>query len=71
VVDRAFSWFGRNRRLAKDFENLALATFVTQAMRAGFDAALLLPRSTTKNVRAVATPAPLAFLWQQWLKPKP
>jgi hypothetical protein len=26
-----FSWFGRNRRLAKDFENLAetLATFVT------------------------------------------
>jgi transposase len=31
VVERAFSWFGRNRRLAKDFENLAetLATFVT------------------------------------------
>src|SRR5215469_13572437 len=28
-----FSWFGRNRRLAKDFENLAetLATFVTLA----------------------------------------
>jgi putative transposase len=27
------SWFGRNRRLAKDFENLAetLATFVTLA----------------------------------------
>ena len=31
VVERTFSWFGRNRRLAKDFENLAetLATFVT------------------------------------------
>jgi hypothetical protein len=28
-----WSWFGRNRRLAKDFENLAetLATFVTLA----------------------------------------
>ena len=23
VVERTFSWFGRNRRLAKDFENLA------------------------------------------------
>ena len=33
VVERTFSWFGRNRRLAKDFENLAetLATFVTFA----------------------------------------
>jgi transposase len=33
IVERAFSWFGRNRRLAKDFENLAetLATFVTLA----------------------------------------
>ena len=31
VVERTFSWFGRNRRLAKDFENLAeiMATFVT------------------------------------------
>ena len=31
VVERTFSWFGRNRRLAKDFENLAetLANFVT------------------------------------------
>jgi len=31
VVERTFSWFGRNRRLAKDFENLAetLAAFVT------------------------------------------
>jgi len=29
VVERTFSWFGRNRRLAKDFENLAetLATY--------------------------------------------
>jgi transposase len=33
VVESTFSWFGRNRRLAKDFENLAetLATFVTLA----------------------------------------
>jgi transposase len=33
VVEPTFSWFGRNRRLAKDFENLAetLATFVTLA----------------------------------------
>ena len=33
MVERTFSWFGRNRRLAKDFENLAetLATFVTLA----------------------------------------
>lgn len=23
VVERTFSWFGRNRRLAKDWENLA------------------------------------------------
>jgi transposase len=31
VVQRTFSWFGRNRRPAKDFENLAetLASFVT------------------------------------------
>jgi transposase len=30
VVERTCSWFGRNRRLAKDFGNLAetLATFV-------------------------------------------
>ena len=33
VVERTFSWFARNRRLAKDFENLAttLATFITLA----------------------------------------
>jgi transposase len=33
AVERTFSWFGRNRRLAKDFENLAemLAAFVTIA----------------------------------------
>jgi putative transposase len=33
VVERTFSWFGRNRRLSKDFENVAetLATFVTLA----------------------------------------
>jgi transposase len=33
VVERTFSWFGRDRRLAKDYENLAdtLATFVTLA----------------------------------------
>ena len=31
VVERTFSWFGRNGRLAEDFENLAVtvATFVT------------------------------------------
>ena len=31
VVERTFSWFGRNRRLAKDVENLAstLLAFVT------------------------------------------
>ena len=33
VVERTFSWFGRNRRLAKDFENLAetLSAFVPLA----------------------------------------
>ena len=33
IVERTFSWFGRNRRLAKDFENLAatLLAFVTLA----------------------------------------
>ena len=33
VVERTFSWFGRNRRLAKDWENLAttLKTFVVLA----------------------------------------
>jgi transposase len=33
VVERTFSWFGRNRRLAKDWENLAttLQTFVVLA----------------------------------------
>lgn len=33
VVERTFSWFGRNRRLAKDWENLAdtLHAFVTVA----------------------------------------
>jgi hypothetical protein len=33
VVERTFSRYGRNRRLTKDFENLAetLATFVTFA----------------------------------------
>jgi putative transposase len=33
VVERTFSWFGRNRRLAKDFENLAdtLAAFISIA----------------------------------------
>jgi transposase len=33
VVERTFSWFGRNRRLAKDWENLAdtLQAFVTIA----------------------------------------
>ena len=33
VVERTFSWFGRNRRLAKDYESLAdtLAAFITIA----------------------------------------
>ena len=33
VIERTFSWFGRNRRLAKDYENLAdtLAAFITLA----------------------------------------
>jgi hypothetical protein len=33
VVEQTSSWFGRNRRLANDFENLVetLATFVTLA----------------------------------------
>ena len=33
VVERTFSWFGRNRRLAKDYENLAdtLAPLITLA----------------------------------------
>ena len=33
VVERTFSWFGRNRRLAKDYENLSetLAAFVALA----------------------------------------
>jgi transposase len=33
VVERTFSWFGRNRRLAKDWENLAatLQAFVSLA----------------------------------------
>ena len=30
VMERTFSWFGRKRRLAKDFENLP-KTFVTLA----------------------------------------
>jgi transposase len=38
VVERTFSWFGRNRRLAKDFENLAqslLAFVVLAAIQIG------------------------------------
>jgi hypothetical protein len=33
LVERTFSWFGRNRRLAKDFDNLAetLGAFVALA----------------------------------------
>jgi putative transposase len=33
VVERTFSWFGRNRRLARDYENLAdtLAAFIALA----------------------------------------
>ena len=34
VVERTFSWFGRNRRLAKAYENLAdtLAAFISLAL---------------------------------------
>ena len=38
VFERAFSWFGRNRRLAKDFENLAqslMAFVMTAAIQFG------------------------------------
>jgi putative transposase len=33
VVERTISWFGRNQRLAKDFENLTatVVTFITAA----------------------------------------
>jgi transposase len=33
VVERTFSWFGRNRRVGKDFENLpeTLGAFATLA----------------------------------------
>jgi transposase len=33
IVEWTFSWFGRNRRLVKDYENLAntLASFITLA----------------------------------------
>ena len=33
LVERTISWFGRNRRLAKNYENLAdtLAAFITLA----------------------------------------
>ena len=49
VVERTFSWFGRNPRLARNFENLAetMAAFVTlayptcsQAARRGVDRVL-------------------------------
>jgi putative transposase len=37
VVERTFSWFGRNRRLAEDFESLAetLASFVWRSGKDG------------------------------------
>ena len=38
VVERTFSWFGRNRRLAKDFENLT-ETLATRLHPAGPQAA--------------------------------
>ena len=43
VVERTFSWFGRNRRLAKDYENLAdtLAAFITLITWSPRDALLL------------------------------
>ena len=52
LVERSFSWFGRNRRLAKDFENLAetLATFVTLVTLASIQLALRgLARAQNRN----------------------
>jgi transposase len=34
VVERTFSWFGRNRRLAKDFENLAIRSRLSSLSQA-------------------------------------
>jgi hypothetical protein len=44
--ERAFSWFGRNRRLAWEFENLAetLVTFVTVASTSWPSSGLFLVR---------------------------
>jgi hypothetical protein len=62
VVERTFSWFGRNRRLAKDFENLAetLATLVTLAsIQLALASKILISASPekrsgpSKNARAV------------------
>jgi transposase len=57
VVERTFSWFGRNRRLAQDFENLAetLATFLTvssiQLALRRLVRAYVSPRHTATKVR--------------------
>src|SRR5215468_11026105 len=58
VVERTFSWFGRNRRLAKDFENLAetLAAFVTLG---SIQLALRrLARASSNLNKRVAAPVP-------------
>jgi Transposase DDE domain len=70
VVERTFSWFGRNRRLAKDFENLAetLATFVTLASiqlalrRLARAQAMMMKVRKTRDSRPSPTPGPTAGL---------
>jgi len=65
VVERTFSWFGRNRRLAKDFENLAetLATFVTLARREFLGGATALAtRANSMPAADRATPDPIVVL---------
>jgi transposase len=45
VVERTFSWFGRNYRLAKDFENLA-GTRQTLVILAAIQLAIRWPAKT-------------------------
>ena len=61
VVERTFSWFGRNRRLAKDFENLAatLGAFVAaspQAACQGVDRQLTKPPVLHRTMVKVCKP---------------
>jgi hypothetical protein len=47
VVERTFSWFGRNRRLAKDWENLAM-TLHAFVLLASIQSALVAFKSGSK-----------------------